>query len=505
MNLELLRTLCNFINLFKFNFTFRFSDNRKQFATPLGLVFSLVIYGVLIFFFVSSDMIKKKNPSTIFQNIPKNTSPSIHLKKNTFKPIFGIGNRNLESFGIDPDMLELRVYGSSKKVNLDTKGDQKWIPTNFSTHRCSAEEINQANYINPMRIIIGYCVDDGYHWDMEGSFFDPNETQFLIELRLCENTPPLKICKSDVEIQTFLQDKYFVLFFQDSYVDFNDYENPVKFFPHVEKIILTPSSQSTSEIYLVKGEMFDDDSFLLESEKYLNFFSKNSGNFYSIARNFHDNTPIAKFIFGSSQNLRQNTRTYQKLTDVLGRLSGIANLLIVSGFICLNFYQQTLFTLYFIKNVIFSGDKLKNLMRNTIEISLVAAKLKEKKEANFEIEQGKLSKRGEISCEIVNNIQSQKNKQNVNFSKIKKKISNRNNCISEWLSFIHMKFKRILRWKLTVIEEFYFNAEKKLEESLNIENVMQKIQKMEEFISNFNSNLKPITLKKFEKYGETVI
>ena len=501
MILELLRTLFNFINLFKFTFTFRFSDNTKQFATPLGLVFSLVIYGVLIFFFVSSDMIKKQNPSVIFQNIPKNTSPSIQLKKNTFKPIFGIGNRNIETFGIDPDMLELRVYGNTKNVNSDTKGDQKWIPTNFSTHICSAEEINQANYINNLRINISYCVDDGYHWDLEGSFFDPNETQFLFELRICKSTPPLKICKSDEEIQTFLQEKYFVLYFQDSYVDVNDYENPVKFFPHVEKIILTPLSQTTNEIFLVKGEMFDDDSFLLESEKYLNFFSKDFGNSYTVARNLHDNTPIAQFIFGSSQNLRQNTRKYQKLSDVLGRLSGIANLLIVSGFICLNFYQQTVFTLYFIKNVIFSGNKFKKVMRNTIEISLVTAKLKDKKEDNFEIELEKSSKQ-EISDEIVNNMQFLTNKQNVNLSKVNKNISNRNNCISEWLNFIHMKFKRMLRWKLTTIEEFYFTAEKKLEESLNIENVLEKLQKMEEFISNFNSNLKPITLKeKIEKYG----
>ena len=353
MSFKLLKNLLYYLDLFKFGFNFQFSKGQKKFTTPFGLIFSFIVFAVLIFFFITSDMIQKRNPTVISQSFPTTSSPPITLNKNSFNIVFGMFSNTQQSVALDPSYVGIRVSGIEF-----LKNEQDWQYTNISYHLCTEQDLSSDDEeaFSLIGINISYCLDFDYEYTIGGGYFDSNTTELQLELILCQNDTNMTTCKSEDEIQTFLSDKMFVLYYKNYYIDFNNYENPVPSFPQVEQVALSAYTQTTNEIYLVKGEMTDDDSAILSSPKNYEFFSKDSQTITSLARSFTDNTAIAEYFFYSSVNFRQSSRSYQKLPDVLAKLSGIANLMIISGFIILNFYNQIILNLFFMKKVL---DKIK--------------------------------------------------------------------------------------------------------------------------------------------------
>ena len=96
-------------------------------------------------------------------------------------------------------------------------------------------------YISGMEIYIIYCLDD-YELEIKRSVFDQDLFfyQMNFEMYACSNETS-NSCKSQNEIQSFLQDIYFGFYYQDFIFDFNNYEIPLKAFPGAEKIFIISS------------------------------------------------------------------------------------------------------------------------------------------------------------------------------------------------------------------------------------------------------------------------
>jgi hypothetical protein len=178
-------------------------------------------------------------------------------------------------------------------------------------------------------------------FQLEGGIFDVYSSEIMIELNICNNITSNITCKTVEEIEAYLQGKFFGIYYSDYYPDVQNYENPIKTFPRLEQISLSPLSQYIGQLYLRKGEMIQDDGVIFSSVTQFDYFNRDELTFTLSARaSIDDPALLVQFWIFSAQKLEQVNRAYQSLQDVLAKLSGIANLLIIVVFYSLIFTRK---------------------------------------------------------------------------------------------------------------------------------------------------------------------
>ena len=219
---------------------------------------------------------------------------------------------------------------------------------NFKEHGCESNENDDQNMGN-------FCINM-QDFQLQGGFFDIYSAGIMIQLNICNNITSNNTCKTVEEIEEFLQaGKYFGVYYNDYYVDIQNYENPIQIFPRVEQITLSPLSQYLGQLAFRKGEMDQDDGVIFSSLTQLDYFTRDelTSNWISRA-SIDDPAPLLQFWIESTQKLEQVNRTYQSLQDVLAKLSGIANLMIIVGFLFINIYTKIATNIYLV-NKLFSS------------------------------------------------------------------------------------------------------------------------------------------------------
>ena len=283
-------------------------------------------------------MIQKKNPSVISQIFPKISPPQIALNKGNINISFLITDQNFIPETIDPQIFDFQITGFVYNTSNST------VPklTTFTDYTCTSNENNDQNMGN-------FCVNL-QDFQLEGGFFDPYSSQIMIELSICNNITSNITCKTVEEIEAYLQSgKFLGIYYYDYYPDVQSYENPIKTFPRLEQIALSPLSQYIGELYLRKGEMVQDDGVIFSSVTQFDYFTRDELTFNLAARaSIDDPAPLVQFWIFSAQKLEQVNRTYQSLQDLLAKLSGIANLLIIVGFLFMNIYNKIATNIYLV-------------------------------------------------------------------------------------------------------------------------------------------------------------
>ena len=490
------------LDLFKFGFAYQFSKGQKNVSTFLGFICSLIIFSILILTFTNSDMIQKTNPSVISQNFPQISSPNILLKNSTFKIKFAIFSKDIKVFLLDPSIFYFGVTGM--KLSPDLNGDRVWTYKNFSYHVCSAEEMNEEKSLVVTKFSNALCID--YEdWEIGGSYFDSTFSKFSLKLYICKNDSSNKApCKSEDEIKSFFQEKYLGIYYKDFYVDVNDYENPLKNFPNIEILQLSLYTDNSNEINMIAGEMIQDDGILMSSEKIFDYYSKYKLTSASLSRDINDTKPIGEFDFVVTSNLIQIKRIYQKLPDVLAKLSGIAQVLMIFVFLIMNLFQKMVIDLYFIQKVL-KFKKKKMFYKQTSLEGMFSQKSDFRKEKelnsiqqNKKIENNSISyspeNRKNIEFAYINpkkpeddSLKSVKNreltKNNIpknnkikNFRILVNQIINPTNInLDEMREYIMTKIKCLFGCNLNERQKIYSQSFKKLDKLLNIKNILRKI------------------------------
>ena len=484
MKLKTIDQIIYSLDIFKAPFFFHFSHNRKFFTTPLGFLFSLLIYGVILYYFINSDMIKRTNPTVLSQIIPQLSSPAIPLNSSSFNFTIGLMSEDMKTEDLDPSIVKVRIFGMEYIPDPVTK--KKTLKyTELFFHHCTAEESNSDKYLAQIGIRMTYCMNQ-YNWTLKGGMFDLYISQLLIQLVLCNNETSNGTCKDTETIKKFIQNKYFGLYYKDYIVDFNEYENPFNAYPHVETLLLSTETKSKKDISFRQGKLYQDDSFLLSSKNEMSYFSRDDALLSTATRNENDSTAIAQFIFQSAMNIEESTRIYQKLPDVLAKITGTAKVLVLMGVFITSVYNTICINLYLMVRLFGEGlkektnkPKTKNpatIQRNLIELSPKKPELEKeiKKNENFNHNNKKLVyiDRKNIEDESVRSEQCDlpiktENKRELNLKYIR---------VSHY--FI-MKIKQFLECKMNTKEVFLLEAEKKLEYFLNIKFMLRKLRNVE--------------------------
>ena len=533
MILSMLQRIAYEADFFKMVFRFTFSKGR-QFSTKMGTCLTLATLAILIYFLIQSDMIQKKNPSVISQIFPKISPPQIALNKGNINISFLITDQNFMSERIDPQIFDFQING----LEYNTSNSRVPKMTTFTDSTCTSNEINNIN--------LATCLDM-QDFQLEGGIFDVYSSEIMIELNICNNITSNITCKTVEEIEAYLQGKFFGIYYSDYYPDVQNYENPIKTFPRLEQISLSPLSQYIGQLYLRKGEMIQDDGVIYSSITQFDYFTRDELTINLAARaSFDDPAPLVQFWFFSAQKLEQVNRTYQSLQDLLAKLSGIANLLIIVGFLFMNIYNKIFTSIYLVNKLFISHlkEKIKTVSKTVSQktemicispISPISLeKVTDKKINDPSVDRHiKFTyiqpKKIDESEKDLNDIQEEiiaENEKNLNSNEPIVTNSPRSTQKGEkigknlkrelekeekftFYDYISAKIKHLFRVKLSFRQKLYLEAEKELQKIMNIKYILRQIHEFA-FLKNillnpmqnmiFDSIPKPVNLsKKFEE------
>ena len=480
------------IDFFKTPFFFSLQKSQNKISTKMGSLFSVAIFLILVLLFFRSNMFLKIDPSIISTIQPSTSRPRIDLPVSKFYLGFGIFDQYLNSYPIDPSIFNLSI----------TQIDSVYDPLSNQTMYSNATITFYDCFDSYPK---GYCVDEDLH--VEGYVDEYITRMFYLEIAICNNITSNVICKSDQEIQNYFVGKIFGVSYQNHNFNYNDYLNPIQNSTYADYMWLDSLMYKTLNIFIQKAEFNDDDSFYFASPKYSETFLRD---YVTTDFTFTQNTlesslvPIATISFWSSNNIAKNSRTYEKIDQVLAALSGIANFLIFFSFILINL-EQNLTTIKYLMTDLYDFDVAedKNLNLEMVE---------NHKETNFQetkpnipnyIEQVKvnLTPEDQNTQKLVMVKMEQKQEKDsfvlerysiTDLPKNKKNKRNRSKSHPlnlTLLGYLKIKIKDFFKCSLNLMEQVVLKFEEEYYEITNLKFIFKLHQDLEKMkIVYFNSN-----------------
>lgn len=331
-----------------------FFKQFPQFQTTIGGCSTLLI-GVLSMLAILAfglDIVTKENPS-VMVSMNQVNRPQINNKDVTFA--FAL----LQRGGYNYEEIERYVTVNFTHYHVDMAN--KEVPTvikvlNYTSCDKSMEfETNKNGFKDYFFDPSTYnCLkqseaDDG-EFDLESKFGNPFFKMIAIDVKYCvNNTENGNHCKSRKQIQEYLGEFFIQLIVSNSYVDNNDYLNPIKR-TYESKIIKGSSKSFRQDYYFFKTyEYNSDNGMLMEDIQTTNYFELENTE-SEIYYNPDTETMYEIFLTISNQRLIYK-RTYLKVQKIAADVGGFIKFCtIILNLVVLNYGKLQLYS-YLYKNI----------------------------------------------------------------------------------------------------------------------------------------------------------
>lgn len=314
------------LDLFKAPFLFSFSSKRNYISTLTGFLVSLLIYCIITILFFTSDYFRGNNPKVTSDVLTLEQRPLIRLNKTNFEMSFGIFDGIGLEYEIDESILNISIYNAF--MNYSDSKLPKFLKKNF--HKCKPNDLSRLALIRNGRTQI-YCFDN-LELDLEGFLNNKESKGFFIEISKCNNNTFSQKCKSEEEIQSFLQYKYFSLAFIDYSIDNLNLDHPFSVHEKVIYFLLDSNFFKRIETYFRKSYVVTDNNMFSEAKVEEAFaFEQNSLDSSQINAKTSSSHLIFQLEFLTSLQIQKNTRVYQNIPELLAYLGAVFNVLIFIG------------------------------------------------------------------------------------------------------------------------------------------------------------------------------
>ena len=435
-------------------------------------------------------MVQKINPSVILQSKVLDIPPKSMIEKSVFHIGMGIYDRFSNIYPFDPTILTLSAVYVTISNNDQIQKNIEVKPINLTG--CN-EQLNYAQT----------CVIDDL--DVDGYVDKSHVSYFFFELDFCDNTKISNNCKSEKEISDFFSGKAFAVSYNIPVLDVNNYENPIHYTNRTEWIFLDTRLDKTMSVYLKSSQLITDDGYYFKSEKINTTVTTDQVvTDFTFRATSEFNGEICRIIFFSSPNQLQNSRIYQKLDQVLANMSGLANLILIVGFLFVRFQTKLKFQTVLMRdlyenngesfeadediNRIYSELSKKNEIKKCLNQDV--EKTKQTQETNVLVDKTS----GKINPLVPNEIfylerysvkePTKKENEPPKFPKL------------NIFQYCCLLIKKFFKWKLTENEILFLQIEKEFEAMTNLKYVIKLLTDLEKMkVLVFNKN----QLKIFER------
>ena len=259
-----------YIDLFK-SPLFLFLENKQKSSTFFGSILSLLIFLYLGITFSNSDVFYKFHPTIIDQTQSLNHRPLLSLNSSNFAFSMGV----VDSDGIssyDPTIASI-VFLYNTINGEDVTNDYMDI------HICNESDFpSDPGVLQSLRLDNNFCLDHP-EINLEGYWNEQSLSYVEIALLTCQNSTNSNItCKSQDDINTFLKEKYFQIYFKEYNYDMTNLQNPTTSLFQTDYGLIDPEIRKKLVVTYKKMEIMDDQGLILDETKTMEAFQQDSGN-----------------------------------------------------------------------------------------------------------------------------------------------------------------------------------------------------------------------------------
>lgn len=326
-------TFFSVFDLFRQPLMFYYNGSQKR-TSFFGFLSSLIIYVYLFYSFSQSNMYLKKSPIVVVQNIETQNAPPFLFGENKF---FAVGlSDSFNNRSVDPTLFKIQFRYFKNLTSFETRdlrpcelSDVQGNETLFKFHNMETM----------------FCLKNKT-FVLEGTI-DENPSFVVISLFLCNNLTSNNTCKSQEEINSFFNSftsqKLFYVFYQDTQVKLEDYDEPFKDLMRVDYQLIDLAVKKNQAINFKKVTVSTDSGWLFSNVGYKSsyLFSAKTSDFQIRSS---QNQPLFQFNLFSSKEEITYARRYQTISEFLGGFAGMAKLIsIICGVLVNNLmYIDTL-------------------------------------------------------------------------------------------------------------------------------------------------------------------
>ena len=321
-------------DIFKVPFVLLF-QNRKKSSTIIGSILSISIVAIVLYLFISSNMLLKINPNVIDQTTSNSHAELIELNPDNFEVAAGVANTFGKGFS-DPTIFKINFLQIEMKFNETITSKQITQNSIIKTKPCTQSHFKDNATFGDLGLQNYTCLENGT-FQIEGGFDEKGLKTIVVIISYCDNKTDGVVCKSQSDINTFIKDKGLWIYYQDDIYDVSNYQNPITKNWRLQAVQCASVSRIV-DLYIKKLIFISDDQFIFSNEKHQYGFMKERVEFqsdYVIV-----SSPLVSINIFSSKNNQKTKRQYQKFGDLVASIGGIINVLIIVGFMITNLENQ---------------------------------------------------------------------------------------------------------------------------------------------------------------------
>lgn len=316
--------LSNF-DLFSFPIALSLSGTEKT-STITGKLVTIFIITFLLYSLIRSDMVLKKNPTVLSQDLKMKSRPLLTFSKSNFTLVASISDVNNVFFS-DSQIFSVILY--QYYVN---NGDGTNIVESYTMELCKPEDFTERpdDYYR-LNLSKAYCAPNNVSLKMSGYWDEEIIQYFTVDIYLCTNSTSNNTCKSEEEIQDFIYLKYLNIYFTNNNFDFSNYHDIIQSQFKMYYQILDVKLRKEINFFIKSTRISTDDGALLENENIIMSYQYDTFQ-TDVFAGETDDPAIYSVLFYPSDVQSATTRKYQSFSDLLAQLGGILNFLISFGF-----------------------------------------------------------------------------------------------------------------------------------------------------------------------------
>ena len=342
----------DYFDIFRFPLTLSLNNKNKT-STLTGKLISVGIMVFLLYSFNQSDVLNKKNPLILSQDLLQTVRPPLWFSKQNFTLIVGVADGN-NNFLIDETIFSL--YFSTVSLN---NTDHTYNQTRNLLLPCLQEDLieNPAEFVK-LGLEGAFCLPNE-PLNLSGYYDEPLINYLYFEVRTCENSSDSDlICQQPEVISNVLSNYYIDIYLTDNNIDASNYLTPLsrnlKIYYEQLDVMLMKSMQ----IFMQTSVIDTDDGFFFQSQKLIKSFLIGEID-YDVASNANMGNLVFEICIYASDVQTQISRNYQKIQTLLAQMGGICNFLFILGF-CISKIENSYQLISYLSNELFIFPKIDN-------------------------------------------------------------------------------------------------------------------------------------------------
>ena len=362
------------------------------YKTWQGAIFTLIIaiIGSVIGFLFGQEIYQRQESISSFG---KDLIDESIMDFNQSSIVFGVNSVNGTLLKNPFDYFDVQVEMYSINKTLNVKIDK------LSINQCNSKTLpfrlkNTLCDVSPGCM----CLDPNDKIYTMNRFGNANSRSLILNFIPCN--PKIRTCPSDMDSK--LRNFYFSVGIMNSYVEINNYTEPIKYYRQNLLFLQSKDFYSRVLISMTNNTLIADNGWLLEDKveyKYVQLLDyKNEIMIY-----YPGITPIGAFIFDSPNIVDKITRSYMKLQDLFAKIGGMINALVILMKLISSHYIRFLYLLKLVKlskenktNKIINNKNNKASHIEKINVSTIHFKPLESRNKISEINPAKVSAVSEI-------------------------------------------------------------------------------------------------------------